>query len=288
MRFRWILLALPAAWLLAFFALPFAFILKVSFSQAVIGQPPYTPLFDHGLLASFENYGVLFEDSLYIQSLLGSLGLAAVSTLAALALGYPMAYAIAGTPRRWRAALLAMVALPFVTSFLIRVYAWMGILRPTGIISDLLQHLGFTAGPVALVPGNFAVLVGMTYTYLPFMVLPIYASLEKIDPALTAAAADLGARRMDSFLSVTLPLSMPGVLAGCLLVFVPSVGEFVVPELLGGAGTPMIGKIIWQEFFNNRDWPLAAALSVLLLVVLAIPIAYAQRAETETAEGLRR
>jgi putrescine transport system permease protein len=286
--FRWILLAAPAAWLLAFFALPFAFILKVSLSQAIIGQPPYTPLFDHGLLASFENYGLLFEDSLYVQSLLGSVGLAGVSTLATLALGYPMAFAIAGTPRRWRAPLLALVALPFVTSFLIRVYAWMGILRPTGVLSELLQAIGFAGGPVALVPGNFAVLVGMTYTYLPFMVLPIYASLEKIDPALTAAAADLGARPMDSFLSVTLPLSLPGVLAGALLVFVPSVGEFVVPELLGGPGTPMIGRIIWQEFFNNRDWPLAAALSVVLLLVLAIPIAYAQRAETSTAEGLRR
>ena len=182
--------------------------------------------------------------------------------------------------------MLALVALPFVTSFLIRVYAWIGLLRPTGFLSELLQSLGLIDSPLALVPGSFAVAIGMIYTYLPFMVLPIYASLEKIDPMLSAAAADLGARPARIFWSVTLPLSLPGVLAGSLFVFVPAVGEFVVPELLGGPGTPMIGKVIWQEFFNNRDWPLASALAVMLLVLLAAPIALAQRSQAPTARGL--
>jgi putrescine transport system permease protein len=287
--FRRLLIGVPVAWLVLFFALPFAFILKVSLSQAIIGQPPYTPLFGNGgFLGSFANFRLLGEDELYLDAVLASIGLALSATAACIAIGYPMAYAIAGAPRHRRAPLLALVALPFVASFLIRVYAWIGLLRPTGILSDLLQRLGLIDGPLALIPGDFAVLIGMTYTYLPFMVLPIYASLEKIDPTLLAAAADLGARPFRAFLSVTLPLSLPGVFAGSLFVFVPSVGEFVVPELLGGPGTPMIGKVIWQEFFNNRDWPLASALAVVLLVLLAGPIAFAQRAETPAAEGLRR
>ncbi|MBM3532122.1 MAG: ABC transporter permease subunit [Alphaproteobacteria bacterium] len=284
---RW-LVGVPALWLVAFFAGPFLLILKVSLSQAVVGQPPFTPLFaDGGFRGSLVNFAVLLEDELYVEAILASLALAASSTLACILLGYPMAWAIAGAPKYWRAPLLALVALPFVTSFLIRVYAWIGLLRPTGFLSALLQSLGIIDGPLALVPSTFAVALGMTYTYLPFMVLPIYASLEKIDPALTAAAADLGAKPGRVFWSVTLPLSLPGVLAGSLFVFVPAVGEFVVPELLGGPGTPMIGKVIWQEFFNNRDWPLASALAVVLLALLAVPIALAQRAGAPTAEGLR-
>jgi putrescine transport system permease protein len=285
---RRVLVGLPALWLLVFFGLPFALILKISLSQAVVGQPPFTPLFADGAFqGSLANFALLLDDDLYLEAAIGSLGLAATATAACILLGYPMAWAIAGAPRRWRAPLLALVALPFVTSFLIRVYAWIGLLRPTGLVSGVLQSLGLIDGPLALVPGTFAVGLGMTYTYLPFMVLPIYASLEKIDPALTAAAADLGAKPGRVFWSVTLPLSLPGVLAGSLFVFVPSVGEFVVPELLGGPGTPMIGKVIWQEFFNNRDWPLAAALAVVLLAMLAGPIVLAQRSQAPTATGLR-
>ncbi len=284
---RRLLVAVPALWLLVFFGLPFAFILKVALSQAVVAQPPFTPLFADGAFqGSLANFALLAEDELYLDAILASLRLAITSTVACLLLGYPMAWAIAGTRKRWRAALLALVALPFATSFLIRVYAWIGLLRPTGLLSEALQSLGLIDGPLALMPSDFAVALGMTYTYLPFMVLPIYASLEKIDPAYALAAADLGARPGRVFWSITLPLSLPGVLAGSLFVFVPSVGEFVVPELLGGPGTPMIGKVIWQEFFNNRDWPLASALAVVLLVLLAYPIARAQRAETATARGL--
>ena len=284
---RRFLVAVPALWLLVFFGLPFAFILKVALSQAVVAQPPFTPLFvDGAFQGSLANFALLAEDELYLDAILASLRLAITSTVACLLLGYPMAWAIAGTRKRWRAALLALVALPFATSFLIRVYAWIGLLRPTGLLSEALQSLGLIDGPLALMPSDFAVALGMTYTYLPFMVLPIYASLEKIDPAYALAAADLGARPGRVFWSITLPLSLPGVLAGSLFVFVPSVGEFVVPELLGGPGTPMIGKVIWQEFFNNRDWPLASALAVVLLVLLAYPIARAQRAETATARGL--
>ncbi len=284
---RRFLVAVPALWLLVFFGLPFAFILKVALSQAVVAQPPFTPLFADGAFqGSLANFALLAEDELYLDAILASLRLAITSTVACLLLGYPMAWAIAGTRKRWRAALLALVALPFATSFLIRVYAWIGLLRPTGLLSEALQSLGLIDGPLALMPSDFAVALGMTYTYLPFMVLPIYASLEKIDPAYALAAADLGARPGRVFWSITLPLSLPGVLAGSLFVFVPSVGEFVVPELLGGPGTPMIGKVIWQEFFNNRDWPLASALAVVLLVLLAYPIARAQRAETATARGL--
>ena len=281
------LVGVPALWLLAFFGLPFAFILKVSLSTAVIGQPPYTPLFDDGRFnGGLANFAVLLEDGLYLDALLASLRLAGASTLACLLIGYPMAWAIAGADRRWRPILLALVALPFVTSFLIRVYAWIGLLRPTGFLSEALQALGLIHGPLALVPGDAAIMIGMTYTYLPFMVLPIYAGLEKIDPALAAAAADLGAKPIRVFWSITLPLSLPGVFAGALFVFVPGVGEFVVPELLGGPDTPMIGKVIWQEFFNNRDWPLASALAVVLLMLLAGPIAYAQRSQVPTARGL--
>jgi putrescine transport system permease protein len=291
---RRLLFALPALWLLLLFGLPFAFVLKVSLAESLTAQPPFTAFFgrtaEGGLtvLANFANFRLLWEDDLYRDAILASLGLAGASTLICLALGYPMAYAICGVERRWRPLLLALVSLPFVTSFLIRVYAWLGLLRPTGPVSSALQWLGLIDGNLALVPGPSAVLIGMTYTYLPFMVLPIYSALEKVDPALRAAAADLGARPMRVFLSVTLPLSLPGVVAGALFVFVPSVGEFVVPELLGGPGTPMIGKVMWTEFFNNRDWPLASALAVVLLVLLAGPIALAQRSQGPAAEGLGR
>lgn len=281
------LIGLPALWLAAFFGLPFLLILKVSLSTAVIGQPPFTPLFaDGGFQGSFANFALLLDDEIYLEAIFASLSLAASSTAACLLIGYPMAWAIAGSADRLKGSLLALVALPFVTSFLVRVYAWIGLLRPTGFLSEVLQALGLIDGPLALVPSAFAVAIGMTYTYLPFMVLPIYASLEKIDPVLPAAAADLGAKPARVFWSVTLPLSLPGVLAGSLFVFVPSVGEFVVPELLGGPGTPMIGKVIWQEFFNNRDWPLAASLAVVLLVMLLAPIALAQRSDAPTARGL--
>jgi putrescine transport system permease protein len=276
--------ALPLLWLIVFFAVPFAVVLKISFAEAIVGQPPYTPLVAAGaggwrLLASAANYLLLADDPLYVAAYLSSLKIAATATLICLAIGYPMAYAIARAPERWRSALLMLVILPFWTSFLIRVYAWIGILSTNGILNNALMGLGLIDQPLALMNTDFAVHLGIVYSYLPFMVLPLYATLSRMDFTLLEAAADLGAKPWRAFLRVTLPLSWPGIAAGSLLVFIPATGEFVIPDLLGGPDTLMIGKVLWTEFFGNRDWPVASALATALLVVLVGPMLILQALE---------
>ncbi|MEO0427914.1 MAG: ABC transporter permease subunit [Pseudomonadota bacterium] len=281
---RRITILLPYLWLLAFFLAPFLIVLKISFSEAAIAQPPYTPtwdslqaVIDHLTNIDFYNYEFLFEDALYVDSYFNSLRIAAISTVITLLIGYPVAYGIARCGTAWRGALLALVILPFWTSFLIRVYSWIGILSTEGILNGALIWIGLTDEPFQFYPSEFAVYIGIVYSYLPFMILPLYATLEKLDPALLEASADLGARPVTTFLRVTLPLSVPGILAGSFLVFIPAVGEFVIPELLGGSSTQMIGSTLYAEFFNNRDWPLASAVAVLLLLVLVVPIVIFQR-----------
>jgi putrescine transport system permease protein len=278
------LAALPLLWLVVFFAAPFAVVLKISFADAVIGQPPYTPLLQAGAdgwhwLATAANYVLLAGDDLYAAAYLNSLAVAAVSTLICLLIGYPMAYAIARAPDRWRNALLMLVILPFWTSFLIRVYAWIGILSTNGLLNNALLGLGLIDQPLALMNTNLAIYIGIVYSYLPFMVLPLYATLARMDLTLLEAAADLGCRPWQAFLRVTLPLSWPGIAAGSLLVFIPATGEFVIPDLLGGPDALMIGKVLWTEFFANRDWPVASALAAVLLVVLVGPMMVLQALE---------
>jgi putrescine transport system permease protein len=268
--FRTWALAVPALWLALFVLAPFLIVLAISLARGADAQPPYE--FD----LSFDNYALLFEDVLYIEAYGNAVRIAAIAALVCLLIGYPMAYAIARAPRRWRGILLTLVILPFWTSFLVRIYAWMVLLRPTGLINNALQAAGLIAEPLELMNNAFAVHLGIIYGYLPFMVLPLYASIEKIDRSLIEAAADLGATPLRRFLWITLPLTLPGILAGFLLVFIPAAGEFVIPELLGGPDTPMIGRILWTEFFGNRDWPVAAAISVCLSLFLVIPIALLQ------------
>jgi putrescine transport system permease protein len=277
-RFHAAALAVPALWLGLFVLVPFIIIAVISLAQGVDAQPPFR------LAWSWENYRLLTEDVLYAEAYANALRVAGTSSVIALLIGYPMAYAISVAPRRWRGALIMLVILPFWTSFLVRIYAWMALLRPTGLINMALHGMGLIDEPLQLINNQFAVHLGIVYGYLPFMVLPLYASLEKIDCALTDAAADLGAGPWRAFWSVTLPLSLPGVLAGLLLVFVPAVGEFVIPELLGGPDTPMIGRVLWTEFFSNRDWPVAAALSVSLSLLLVVPVGVLQHLLAPKAE----
>ncbi len=259
--------------------LPFAIVLKISFATAQLSVPPYGPPSTVG------NYAALLRDSLYFRAYLGSVRIALISTVLTLLLGYPMAYAIARAPRHWRQILLLLVVLPFWTSFLIRIYAWIGLLRPTGLINLALENLGVIAEPLRLLNTGGAVYLGIVYAYLPFMVLPLYARLEKLDPILLEAAADLGAKPWSAFSKITLPLSLPGIVAGSLLVFIPAVGEFVIPELLGGPDTLMIGKVLWTEFFTNRNWPMSAAVAVVLLAVLVLPIMWFQAVEKKEARA---
>jgi putrescine transport system permease protein len=274
----------PYLWLLLFFLTPFLIVAAISLGESAIGIPPYTaPLvFGAGLIPELHvrlgNYALLLSDGLYIRAYLNALEFAAWATLLCLLVGYPMAYAIARAPRAWRNKLLMLVVLPFWTSFLIRVYAWIGILKTNGLINNALIAAGLIDQPLALLNNSFSVELALVYSYLPFMVLPLYATLERMDPALLEAASDLGCRPFRAFLAVTLPLSLPGIAAGCLLVFIPAVGEFVIPDLLGGPDTLMIGKVLWDEFFTNRDWPAASAVAVAMLVLLVAPIALAQRA----------
>ena len=281
----------PYAWLIAFFLLPFLIVLKISFSQTTIAQPPYTPVFDiaagwEGLKAFFaalsaENYATLFSDSLYVWSYLKSLQVAAISTAILLLIAYPVAYALARAPRRWQGALVLMVVLPFWTSFLIRVYAWVNILQHDGLLNQALIALRIIDAPISWLATDTAVYLGIVYSYFPFMVLPLFAALEKMDNTLLEAAADLGAPPWRAFLQVTVPLSLPGIAAGCLLCFIPIVGEFVVPDLLGSSSTSMIGQTLWMEFFGNRDWPVASALAVVLLCILVPPILFYRQREAE-------
>ena len=235
----------------------------------------------------FENYKLLFSDSLYINSYWSSIKIAALSTLLTLVFAYPIAYGMARAPKEWQATLMMLVILPFWTSFLIRVYAWIGILKPEGLLNKLLLSIGLINEPLQIMPGTTSVYIGIIYSYLPFMILPLYASLEKISPALLEAAEDLGSKPWRAFWQVTFPLSLPGVVAGCMLVFIPAVGEFVIPDLLGGSDTLMIGKTLWTEFFNNRDWPVSSAVAVLLLLVLIVPIVLFQRQQQLEREAGR-
>ncbi|MCZ8260291.1 MAG: ABC transporter permease subunit [Beijerinckiaceae bacterium] len=279
LRPRWLVLALPYAWLLAFFLLPFLIVLRIALSDTARALPPYAPHWTGWAEAwnflqalDLESFTTLMGDSLYLEAYLSSLRIAATATLITLLIAFPLAYAMASAPRRWQPALLILVILPFWTSFLIRVYAWMAILRPEGVLDALLRGLGLIDEPLALMNTETAVLIGMVYSYLPFMVLPIYTTLEKLDRSLLEAAADLGATPFRRFVSIVIPLARPGIYAGCFLVFVPAIGEFVIPDLLGGPETLMIGKVLWTEFFSNRDWPLASAVAILLLLVLAVPL----------------
>jgi putrescine transport system permease protein len=283
---RSFVVGLPTLWLSAFFLLPFLVVLAISLVPATDTQPPFASPLDTANL-TLDSYRLLLGDDLYIASFGNSLRIAAASTVLCLLIGYPMAYAIARAAPSQRGLLLMLVILPFWTSFLIRVYSWMILLRPTGLINSALLALGVTDAPLELINNEFAVHLGIVYSYLPFMVLPLYAALERLDQSLLEAAYDLGARPIRAFISVTIPQSMPGIVAGCLLVFIPAVGEFVIPDLLGGPDTPMIGRVLWNEFFQNRDWPAAAAVAIAILAVLVLPILIFQAYETRTAEGRR-
>jgi putrescine transport system permease protein len=286
--------SVPYFWLMLFFLIPFVIVLKISFSDAQIAMPPYQPVISWAservlqIKLNFANYAFLIEDNLYWKAYLNSIFVAAVSTLFCLLIGYPMAYAIARSNPATRNVLLLLVILPFWTSFLLRVYAWIGILKNNGLINNTLMSLGLIDQPIQMLQTDFAVYVGIVYSYLPFMILPLYANLEKMDLTLLEAAADLGCRPWESFLKVTLPLSLPGIIAGCLLVFIPAVGEFVIPALLGDPGMLMIGKVLWTEFFNNRDWPVASAVAIALLLFLVIPIMFFQRAQDSGSAEARR
>ena len=275
---RRVVIGLPFAWMVLFFLLPLLIVLKIGFAHSAIGIPPYTPLIGPGgVQATLKNFARLVRDDLYFHAYLGSLSYAGVATLCCLVLGYPLAHAIARMPGVWRQVFLFAVMLPFWTSFLIRVYAWIAILKPNGLINNLLRALGLIHAPLPLLNNAFSVELGLVYSYLPFMVLPLYGNLSAQDGSLVEAAADLGASPWRTFLTVTLPLSWPGIAAGALLVMIPAVGEFVIPALLGGPGTLMIGKVLWDEFFLNHDWPVAAAVAVALVAALAVPLLFAQR-----------
>ncbi len=283
----------PYFWLLLFFLAPFVIILKISVADPVVAQPPFTALLQwgaeglEGIRITFSNFAFLFEDSYYGIIYLSSLKMAAISTLLCLLLGYPMAYYIARQSAQRRQLLLLAVILPFWISFLLRVYAWIGLLNNKGVFNDILIWAGIIDKPIQMLYNDFAVYLGIVYSYLPFMILPLYANLERMNLDLLDAAADLGARRWQAFVDVTLPLSVPGIIGGCLLVFIPAVGEFTIPALLGGADTLMIGRVLWDEFFINRDWPVASAVSVVLLLLLIAPIMWFQRLQTREQEAPR-
>jgi len=277
---RWLLIGPPFLWLLVFFLLPLAVVAAISMSQSADTIPPYTPLIaygPHGLesQASLVNYREIAEGDLRAYG--NSLAFAGVATVLCLLVGYPIAFAMVRAPKAWRNPLLFFVILPFWTSLLIRVYAWIAILQPTGLLNRALAALGLIHSPVLLIYNDFSVVLGLVYGYLPFMILPLYGSLSQLDESLVEAAADLGARPGKVFLHIVLPLSLPGVIAGSLLVFIPAIGEFVIPDLLGGPGTLMVGKVLWQEFFDNVDWPAAAAIAVVLVAMLTAPLLLAQR-----------
>ncbi len=275
---RGAVIAIPYLWLLLFFAIPFIIVLKIAFSETQLAMPPYAPLLQWlgdkvlAITLNLDNFFYLTTDALYVRAYLNSIGVAAVSTVLCLIIGYPMAYGIARATPAWRNVLLMLVILPFWTSFLLRVYAWIGLLKSNGVINNVLLALGVIDEPLVMLQTDFALYVGITYSYLPFMVLPLYANLEKMDLTLLEAAADLGCRPTRAFLTITLPLSVPGIIAGAMLVFIPAVGEFVIPALLGGPDSLMIGKVLWNEFFNNRDWPVASAVAIAMLLLLVVPI----------------
>lgn len=284
-----LILVLPYTWLVLFFLIPFVIILKISFAETIIARPPFSPLvwIEDGALhlrLVFDNFLMLLEDGIYWKAYLNSLQIAAISTLGCLLIGYPMAYGIARASQRRRPLLLLLIILPFWTAFILRVYAWIGILSNNGIINVLLQHLGITHGPIQLIYSDLAIYIGIIYCYLPFMILPIYTTLEKMDPSLIEASADLGSNPVMSFFTVTLPLSIPGIIAGSMLVFIPAMGEYVIPALLGSSDNPMMGRVLFDEFFLNRDWPVASAIAVALLALLVGPIVLFNRFQSKSME----
>ena len=287
---RHAVIGVPFFWLFLFFLLPFFIVLKISFAEADVAIPPYTEIYSWAdnqlsILLNLGNYVLLGEDELYISAYLGSLKMAFISTLLCLLLGYPMAYAIARASKEAQTVLLLLIMMPTWTAILIRVYAWMGILSNNGLLNGFLQGIGLIDQPLQILNTNLAVYIGIVYSYLPFMILPLYANLVKHDMSLLEAASDLGSSNINNFWKITVPLSKNGIIAGSMLVFIPAVGEFVIPELLGGPETLMIGKVLWQEFFNNRDWPVASALAVVMLAVLIIPIILFNRNQAKELEG---
>ncbi len=275
---RWLVIWFPMFWLLLFFLVPFAIVLKVALSEGMIAMPPYGPIFawDEGAMlpryvGSFDNFSFLLSDSLYINAYLDSIVMAGVATVLCLIVAYPMAYLIARSSPSVRGTLLMLVILPFWTSSLLRIYAMIGLLTPNGFVNSALLGLGLITEPIQMMQTDFAVYLGLVFNYLPLMVLPLYSTLEKLDGALLEASADLGASALGTFWQVTLPLSLPGILSGCLLVFIPSVGEYVIPQLMGGPDQNMIGRVLWTEYFNNRDWPVASAIAIAMLVLLVVP-----------------
>ena len=284
---RRVAVAVPYLWLLVFFLAPFAIILKISLADPIIAQPPFTPAFNEqgDLATSGDNFKFLLTDKLYAITYLRSILMAALATALCLALGFPMAYGIARSAPATRGLLLLLIVLPFWISFLLRVYAWMGLMNNYGVINNLLMWLGIVEQPLQLMYTDFAIFIGLAYSYLPFMILPLYATLERMDLDLVEAAQDLGASRTRAFWDITWPLAKPGVIAGCLLVFIPAMGEYVIPYLLGGSESLLIGRVLFDEFFVNRDWPLASAVAIVLLLLLVVPIVFLQRSQAKDKEG---
>jgi putrescine transport system permease protein len=287
---RTLVIAIPWLWLLLFFLIPFVIVLKISFAETRLGVPPYTSLVEWNenyliVKANINNYLFILRESLYFKAFLSSLKVAAISTVLCLLIAYPMAYAIARASTNWRNTLLLLVILPFWTSFLVRVYAWIGLLRNNGLINNVLMGLGIIDEPIVMMNTDFAMYVGIVYSYLPFMILPLYSNLEKHDHTLIEAAVDLGATPFRAFMRITLPLSVPGIVAGSMLVFIPAVGEFVIPRLLGGTNSLMIGRVLWDEFFSNRNWPMAGAVAIALLLLLVLPIMLFQHYQAKETAG---
>jgi putrescine transport system permease protein len=292
---RFSLIAVPYGWLVLLFLVPFLIVFKISLSDVALSIPPYTPTLelsegwggfrDFLSQLDFENYEFLATDDLYWKSYLSSLQIAFISTTICLLIGFPIAYGMANAPKEWQPTLMLLVILPFWTSFLIRVYSLIGILSQEGMLNQFLMWIGIINEPLTILNTNIAVYIGIVYTYVPFMILPIYATLIKLDGSLLEAAEDLGCSRTQAFWRITVPLSKAGIIAGCFLVFIPALGEFVIPSLLGGSDTLMIGKVLYEEFFANRDWPVAGAVAVILLLILIIPIVLYQRNEQKMMEA---
>ncbi|WP_076660953.1 ABC transporter permease subunit [Yoonia rosea] len=292
---RFSLIAVPYGWLVLLFLVPFLIVFKISLSDVALSIPPYTPTLelsegwggfrDFLSQLDFENYEFLATDDLYWKSYLSSVQIAFISTTICLLIGFPIAYGMANAPKEWQPTLMLLVILPFWTSFLIRVYSLIGILSQEGMLNQFLMWIGIINEPLTILNTNIAVYIGIVYTYVPFMILPIYATLIKLDGSLLEAAEDLGCSRTEAFWRITVPLSKAGIIAGCFLVFIPALGEFVIPSLLGGSDTLMIGKVLYEEFFSNRDWPVAGAVAVILLLILIIPIVLYQRNEQKMMEA---
>lgn len=276
-------LAIPSVWILLFLCFPFLILLKISFSHYVFAIPPFSPLFEWidnqhlQIDLFFSNYITFFQDNLYFKVYLESIATALLATCVSICISYPFAYSIYKSSPKLKLLLILLIILPFYTSFLLRVYAWVGLLGKHGVINDILMWLGIVREPLKLLYTKFAVIIGIVYCYLPFMIIPIYVSLDKMDREYLEAAYDLGCHPLKAFLTVTVPLTKNGLFAGFILTFIPAIGEFVIPEILGGANTLMIGRIVWNEFFNNRDWPFAATIAILMFIFVAVPLSYFQR-----------